>query len=71
MPYIKSLNFNKIWNFVVKQDDAALKGNIYELHRISGLISFGLGYTVGCSSSCWNLIAQASVYHEYHTLFIV
>jgi hypothetical protein len=60
MLYIKSLNlptkkkvlfYNKIWNFVWKQDYAALKGKVYELHRINGLISFGMGYTGDLMSS--------------------
>jgi hypothetical protein len=36
---------NKIWNFVGEQNYAALKGNVYELRRIHGLISLGMGYT--------------------------
>jgi len=36
---------NNIWNLVGEQDYAALKGNFYELHRIHGLISLGIGYT--------------------------
>ena len=53
MPYIKSLNLpikkvlfcNKIWIFVGEQYYVALKGNVYELLRIHGLISLGVGYT--------------------------
>jgi len=36
---------NKIWNFVREQGYAALNGNVYELHRIHGLISLGMDYT--------------------------
>jgi len=36
---------NKIWNFAEEQGYAALKGKGYELGRIHGLISLGMGYT--------------------------